>query len=70
MEYIESKEDYSCPFYCETDHEHIGIENGFYYGILGTTDSLRLACHDTDEDENGHRCPERQGENIIYIVEQ
>ena len=70
MDYVESKQDYSCPHYCEVKHKHIGVEdNGLYNAVLGTTDSLHSACNNIDTDEDGHRCFEGQSEDSVYIVE-
>lgn len=54
MEYIEEKDEYSCPSYCGVRHNHIGVEDEFYYGVLGTIDSIYIACDDIDEDASGY----------------
>ena len=71
LNYMESKqyEHYSCPHYCGVDHEHIGIDDEFSDGLLGTIDSLCIARNDTNTYEGGYRCFEGQSEDSVRIME-
>jgi hypothetical protein len=69
MNYVENNSDYSCPKYCGVSHKHIEVEDGFYYRLLGTTDSVRVTCYDIDKDACGHRCVEGQGQDVVFTLQ-